>query len=386
MKSVSSQTSVSKDHHQGTALVVDDNPDNLRVVTEILFRAGVDVRFSQSGEEALELARTYPPDVILLDIEMPGMDGYEVCTRLKETPETAESPVLFLTAHDDEEHLVRGFEVGGVDYIIKPVRQSELLSRVQTHLELKRAKDELRLQNHELSRLNSRKDRFFSMLAHDLRNPFGGFLSLVTLLNERQDELEAAERREMLTVLLDTATRLNQLLDNLLEWGRLQLSQAVPLTKGESCPLGTVVEDSVQLFQQNAEQKGITIQRDVPGDMTVYADRSMVMLVVRNLLSNAIKFSHPGGTVDIRARSDDGTVTFSVSDGGVGIPKDRLETLFSDESQQSRAGTTGEKGTGLGLSLCRLAVNQNGGTISVESEERKGTTFFVSLPRDRPEP
>lgn len=365
----------------GTALVVDDNPENLRVVTEILYRAGIDVRFAQSGTEALERALAHSPDVILLDIEMPGMDGYETCRRLKQDPATAGIPVLFLTAHGDEEHLVRGFEAGGVDYITKPIRRNELVSRVRTHLELNHAKDALRIQNQALSRLNQSKDRFFSMLAHDLRNPFSGILSLAQLMDDQGEELSSHERAEMVTVLRQTATHLNQLLENLLEWGRLQMSEGDDVVHRSEFDLASVVRESISLFGQIAQSKGITIRTDGPAPVRVSADRSMVLAVVRNLVSNAIKFSHPGGEVTVTATEPNDQVEIRVADAGVGMTPDRVATLFADEPVSSTFGTDGEKGTGLGLSLCRLWVEKNGGTIRAESTPGRGTTMIVTLPR-----
>ncbi|TVQ96714.1 MAG: hybrid sensor histidine kinase/response regulator [Spirochaetaceae bacterium] len=365
----------------GAALVVDDNPDNLRVVTEILYRAGIDVRFAQSGHEALERARAHSPNVILLDIEMPGMDGYEVCRRLKRDPATEGTPVLFLTAHGDEDHLVRGFEAGGVDYITKPIRRNELVSRVRTHLELKHAQDALSIQNEALSRLNHSKDRFFSMLAHDLRNPFSGILSLAQLMDEQGEELRSDERAEMVSVLRQTAIHLNQLLENLLEWGHLQMSEGDGTVHRSAFDLASVTQESIRPFGQVAQSKGITIRTDVAADVNAFADRRMVLAVVRNLISNAIKFSHPGGEITITAAERYHQAEIRVADAGIGIPPDRVATLFADEPISSTIGTDGEKGTGLGLSLCKLWTEKCGGIISAESTPGKGTTVTVTLPR-----
>lgn len=363
----------------GTVLVVDDSADNLQLLTGHLYDAGFEVQFARSGREALDRARSTPPDVIVLDIEMPDMNGFEVCQKLQSDACLRSIPVLFVTSHTDEEYLVRGFEVGGVDYITKPVRRSELISRVRTQQELKCARDRLHAQNEYLTQLNQRKDRFFSMLAHDLRSPFSGILTLARFMKESAEEGSTGDTREFVEALWEASSRLSRLLENLLEWGRLQLYSAS--AKPQELPVTPLVEEAAGLFEQVAREKGITIEQVVAADLTVFADPTMIDSVLRNLISNAIKFSHPGGQVTVRAAASDDRVRIAVRDTGVGISPERLERIFSDEILVSGVGTSGEKGTGLGLALSRLHAEQNGGTLAVTSTPGKGTTITLELPR-----
>lgn len=367
----------------GTVLVVDDNAENLQLLTGHLYDAGFEVQFAQSGHEALERAHANPPDVIVLDIEMPDINGFEVCRRLQEDAVTNAIPVLFVTSHTDENYLVRGFEVGGVDYITKPVRRSELVSRVRTQQELKSARDRLSTQNAYLTQLNQRKDRFFSMLAHDLRNPFTGIMALANLMKTTHEESGRSDS-EMVSALWDTANHLNRLLENLLEWGRLQLYQSS--SKPQHGSVAEMVEESAALFDRLAADKQIRIDRTVSADHTLFADRTMTLSILRNLISNAIKFSHAGGLIVITSADADEMIKITVQDAGVGMAPERLEKLFAEEIVLSGVGTGGEKGTGMGLSLCKLYAEQNGGTLQVESTVGKGTTVTLQLPRCEPTP
>jgi signal transduction histidine kinase len=366
-------------------LVVDDVAKNIEVVSEILYERGIEVSFALSGEEALSSLDHHLPDLILLDIAMPGMDGFELCRRIKENETTREIPVIFLTAKNDTADLVRGFELGGVDYITKPFHTAELLSRVQTQLELKRQRDMIARQNNELKELNEQKNRFFSIIAHDLKNPFTGFLGLTELMDKYYESLSEKELRDYISNLSDTSQRLYRLLENLLTWSRLQLNNisAHPL----SFLLAPLFRETVELFEKTAREKKATLLRECPEDLQVYADRDMTASILRNLVSNGIKYIDQGGRVEINAVSapgHGGEVEIRVTDTGIGMSEDTLTNLFSLKKRPVRPGTRGESGTGLGLLLTREFVLLNKGRIEASGKPGEGSVFRVCLPAAPP--
>jgi two-component system, sensor histidine kinase and response regulator len=367
-------------------LIVDDTPDNLRVLMEMLTARGYRVRPAPDGEFALNFVRTHRPDLVLLDIMMPGIDGYEVCRQLKANPATAAIPVIFLSALEDAEHKVSGFEAGGVDYITKPFHVEEVLARVQTHLTIQRLQHQLQeeLQRRQvveqsLRDSNASKDKFFSILAHDLRTPFTSLLGLSEILIEDFERYDGTQIKLKLKHLYTASKKVYDLLNTLLEWSRLERGLLTPDPK--DIPLATLVRSTVQLLTINAVQKQITLKNLVTEELTAYADPKMIQTVIRNLLSNAVKFTPPGGTVTISAGQAAQQVEIMVTDTGIGInPKD-MATLFRIDAKTCQPGTAGETGTGLGLILCKELVELNGGTIRAESELGKGSRFIVIMPR-----
>lgn len=368
-------------------LIVDDVPRNIEVVSEILHQRGIEVSFAVSGEQALTFFHYRRPDLVLLDIAMPGMDGFEVCRQLKANAETKDIPVIFLTAKAESSDIVHGFEIGGVDYITKPFNSAELLSRVQTQLELKQNRDLIARQNDELRRLNAQKDRFFSIIAHDLRNPFNGFIGMAKLLEQNHETLTKADMREYLSILNESAQRLYKLLENLLTWSRLQLeSMTVNPREFKVLPL---VKETVELFEENAREKRAELGYSCPEELTIYADKEMVYTIIRNLLSNAIKFIDDGGSVRIEAEQSsdpaDETV-IRVVDTGIGMDQETIDRLFILDQRTLTPGTKGESGTGLGLILCKDFAGRNNGTLEAAGTPGEGSVFTLRLPSRKGEP
>ncbi len=369
---------------QAQILVVDDMPDNLRVLMDMLTAHGYHVRPAPDGEFALNFVRMHRPDLVLLDIMMSGIDGFEVCRQLKANPSTADIPVIFLSALVDIERKVNGFEVGGVDYITKPFRAEEVLARVQTHLTIQRLQHELRQElarrqqaEEGLREANTSKDKFFTILAHDLRSPFTALLGLTETLVENFERFDEAKMKLILNRLHTASETVYELLNNLLEWSRLERSLLTP--EPEPIALTTLVRNIVQLLTINATPKQILLKNLVTEELAVYADLKMLHTVLRNLLSNAIKFTPPGGAVTISARQAAHQIEVVVADTGIGIDPKDMAALFRIDAKTSQPGTAGETGTGLGLILCKELVELNGGAIRVESEVGKGSRFRVSL-------
>ena len=359
-------------------LLVDDNTNNLWVLYRYLDDEGFTVLVSQDGERALLLAREQRPDLVLLDVMLPGINGFQICERLKAEPVTADIPVIFISALTDVQDKVRGFRAGGVDYVTKPFQQEEVLARIRAHITIKR-------QREELDRLNATKDRLFSVISHDLRGPFMGLLGALELLRDSSDEFDAATAHELIAGLYESAQKTYQLLENLLEWSRSQ--QQTTVAHPAELDLAPVVCEAAELFRDGAERKEVRLSVEIPRGARVYADRDQLGTVLRNLINNAVKFTPAGGRVEVsgEATSDsENTVRVTVLDTGTGIDPEALPRLFTLDHSVSTVGTDGERGSGLGLLLAHDYVTRNGGTISVQSEPGQGSRFTVSLPACAP--
>ena len=353
-------------------LVVDDVPANLMVLNDILEGKGYKVRPVPNGLLALQVAEKEKPDLILLDIMMPDIDGFEVCRRFKDNPTLCDIPILFISALNDTYDIVKAFNAGGVDYISKPFRAEEVIARVSTHLKM-------HWQNQELYDLNASKDKLFSIIAHDLRGPFNGFLGLTQIMAEELSSLTMEEIQEIAVDMKSSATNLFRLLENLLHWTRMQqgLTKLVP----ETLTLFTTTSDSVEMILDSAKSKGISIALDIHKDLKILADKNSFQTIMRNLVSNAIKFTNKGGNISISAAPHtEGMVRISIKDSGIGISPEMLENLFRIDVKIGRKGTEGESSTGLGLLLCKEFVEKHGGKIWAESEEGKGSDFIFTMP------
>jgi len=373
-------------------LIVDDTPENLEILGIILSDAGFRISVATNGAQAIEVAKTKPPDLILLDVMMPGIDGYDACRKLKAEPVTAHIPIIFLTARSGGGEIVKGFEAGGVDYVIRPFNTSELLARVLTHIELKQSREKILMQNLELLEMNERlaasdenqrllnamKDKFFSILAHDLMNPLNTFLQITDLIAIRRPDLDEAKKKEFLMALHKGASNLCELLENILTWARSHTGH-FNYSPSEKA-LKSTLDKAISLFSPAAGQKNIDLRLELPDDCTAYFDEPMVSTIMRNLLSNAIKFTRPGGAVSVSVSSNGESRYVSVSDNGVGMTPSDLSKLFRIDLWHSTLGTGKEKGTGIGLILCREFVEKHGGRIWAESEIDRGSTFTFTLP------
>jgi len=358
-------------------LAIDDIPSNLLVLQAILPREEFSFLGVSGAEEAFQLLNERDFDLVLLDVLLPGLDGYSIARRLKENPKTASLPLIFLTALSDENEVVKGFESGGVDFVSKPFRKTELLLRLRTHLALKDRNEALEQAAAELRQANQARDRFFSVLAHDLKNPFSGILSLVQEVLLQFDHIDRKEIHETLMAVGQTAQNVTRLLETLLDWGRSQTGnlQLDPQVQ----PIQYLVDEALEPLEESFHRKGISVVHR-PGPFWVRADRYTVVAILRNLLSNALKFTHPGGRVTLEVQRRLAAVEIAIGDTGVGIPPSRLAQLFRLDSKISTPGTDREPGTGLGLLLCSEFTQKNHGTLRAESHAGRGTTFFLALP------
>lgn len=358
-------------------LIVEDTETLIVLLTQILEDEDYNIEVAVDGEEALKKAESFKPDIILLDVMLPLIDGFSVCRKLKENPLTKEIPVIFLTGKSQTEDIVEGLKIGAVDYVVKPFEETVLLARIKTHIELKDIRDKIEEANKSLSELNATKDKFFSIIAHDLRSPFVSLLGFSQHLVESVEDLTKEETAECAHYIHESSEKVFALLENLLTWARSQTGRLK--IEPESFDLWDTGCEVVDLLTKNALTKEIKLNYDIPRNTMLYADKNMIETVIRNLVSNAIKFSKQGGVVSLDISKENDTVKIEVKDSGVGMDETIKNNLFHIEKCVSIEGTDGEKGTGLGLILCKDFIEKNGGSISVTSEENKGSSFVVTF-------
>jgi two-component system, sensor histidine kinase and response regulator len=360
-------------------LIVDDVEQNVAVLSNILRTAGYTIMASFSGEQALRLVEKRKPDLIVLDVMMPGIDGYETCTRLKRDPKLADIPVLFLSALSDSAQRVKGLQVGGVDFISKPFHEEEVVARVGVHVRIKNLEREQENYISQLERMNREKDRLMSIVSHDLRSPLGGIIGLSRIMSDGNEEiLQPQLVKKYSTIITQSAETLVHLVNDLLDIAKIE--QETDEKSNSEFNLVDVAQNTIDILRYLATQKGLSIQSHfTEQSLIVEADKVKINQVLSNLITNGIKFTKEGGvTVDI---SSSGTnVTMIISDTGIGIPKADLPYIFDKFGNSQRRGTNNEKGTGLGMHITQYYVALHGGSITVSSEENVGTTYKVTLP------
>ncbi len=359
---------------QRTILIVDDNPNNLKVLGSVLNSAGYQFRMAKSGFLALKILENLKPDLILLDIQMPEMDGFETCIKIKEIEKVASIPIIFLTANTDSESVTEAFKSGGVDYVTKPFNTDELLVRIDTHIKLKSQADELKRQS-------TAKDKFISIISHDLKNPISNIIGFSELIKDSAHEINRDKLSQYITYINDSAVFTLEILQNLLEWARIQRGGIIAVKNEFN--FSELLLSNIEGHRPQVLAKSIQMEYDFKNNLKVNGDEKMISTVVRNLLSNAIKFTPKGGSINILSSEkiveDELIIETIIKDSGVGISKDNIPKLFEIEQNYSSKGTNNEPGTGLGLILCNEFINQNNGTLRVESEITVGSSFIFEL-------
>jgi two-component system sensor histidine kinase/response regulator len=372
---------------QGDILIVDDNPDNLDLLGTVLRQQQYRVRAVPSGAMALEAARRNPPELVMLDVNMPGMDGYETCTALKADAQLAAIPVIFISALDDPLDKVKAFKVGGRDYVTKPFSTAEVLVRVEHQVNLARLQRELEIQNQnlmdanlKLKEVNTLKTNFTAMLVHDLRSP-------LTLLGLTMDSLRSGvgKREELLDRSEQAFERIRTLLDEMLEIYRSESGQ-LPMSFAtlEPTPWLTTL---LAPYHLRAAKAGVELQVVVPpGLPLIQGDRPKLDRAVVNLLENAFKFTPRGGAVKVEAGLEHGSgveagmrfLKLTVFDTGRGIPPEDLPYIFDPFRQTQHSDARG--GVGLGLAIVQRLVAAHRGQIRAQSQVGFGSSFCILLP------
>lgn len=362
-------------------LIVDDNPNNIRVFATVIDECGYSSGFAMNGKQALAFLEENIPSLILLDIMMPDMNGYDVCKKIKENPSLKDIPIIFLTAKSEHDDIIKGFEVGAVDYVTKPFNRMELKMRIKTHIELQQNKRKLVELNKNLEKANLTKDKFFSIIAHDLRSPIGTISQYIDFISEELETLDKSSLLDDFKILKKLSKTSYELLENLLFWAFSQKDIALECkpVKGNIYEL---VENNINLFKQIANKKSILLKNEVEKNLEALFDYNMIETVIRNILNNAIKYTNNKGLITISAKDNSDYIEISIKDNGIGMSSYTIEKLFIiDETKSSQDGTSGEVGFGFGLVLCKEFIEKHKGKIWVESEQGKGSEFKFTIPK-----
>jgi len=352
-------------------LVVDDEPKNIQVVGPMLLRQGHEVIAAGSGEEALVKLRNARPDLILLDVMMPGMTGFELCQRLRDQPEWRNIPVMFLSAATDKSFIMEAFEAGAVDYITKPFHGPELISRVQVHVNLQNTRK-------RLASMIEERNRLLEVVAHDLKNPLGSIQFASAMLKENTT-LDKSKQDTLMESVSDSAKRALEIVGTLLQ--TRQIEEAKVTLGYVTLSLRDYASQAVKSFVQYERSKQISILIDPCEEkVPVLADRRSLLCALENLISNAVKFSPRGTQVKVRTYREDDMGVFRIDDEGPGIQPDEQHRLFQKFTRLSARPTGGEVSTGLGLHIVHELVTAMGGSVRYERGPRGGACFTVALP------
>jgi len=338
-------------------LIVDDTPKNIQVLGTILKEAGYQIKAATDGKQALAAVEKSLPDLILLDIMMPEMDGFETCKALKTNSATRDVPVIFLTAKTETEDIVKGFELGAVDYVTKPFNSAELLARVNTQISLKKATD-------TVAQTSKDRKELLHILCHDLTNPIGFVSGVMELSKDDPSMLE--QMKEHIEKSMHNSLEIIKLVRMMMaiEDEKINLETAL-------FGLEAMIRDSITMLDLKAKGKNITFDMAIPEGQQVRVERvSFVNSVINNILTNALKFSEQGSKIKISATEDNGKVNLKIKDSGVGMSEKLLADLFDIKKKTSRTGTAGETGTGFGMPLMKKFVHAYGGEIKIYSCEK----------------
>lgn len=360
-------------------LIVDDVMSNVLLLKVLLTNEKFAIATANNGQQALEQVDKEHPDLVLLDVMMPDLSGFEVAQRLKSNPDTADIPIIFLTALNSTTDIVKGFQVGANDFISKPFNKEELIIRVTHQISLVAAKRIILKKTEELQRTIAGRDKLYSVIAHDLRSPMGSIkMVLNMLILNLPAEKIGDEMYELLTMANQTTEDVFSLLDNLLKWTKSQIGSLNVVY--QDIDVVEVVDSVVDIFNIVAGLKKITIREEKTEKLPVNADIDMLKTVIRNLLSNAIKFSNEGSEVLVKMEEQGDMVVVSVKDEGCGIDEEGQKKLLHTDTHFSTFGTKNEEGSGLGLLLCQDFVVKNGGKLWFTSKKGEGSTFYFSIP------
>jgi signal transduction histidine kinase len=358
----------------GTLLIVEDEKLNIDILSSLL-KDRYQLVVAKNGIQALKRLEQHQIDLILLDIVMPEMDGFETCRLIKKKPAIRDIPIIFLTTKSETEDLVEGFHLGGVDYIVKPFNGLELEARISTHLELKKNRE-------ALARKHAESNELLHILCHDLANPVGAVKEMLLMMKEDPSSIES-----LIDFTLSGLDNMKDMIDLVREIRKINEKSAAGL-KLQNYPLKWLVETAYAILERKFKNKELKLTFCIPDNLSVRVEKtSFVNTVINNLLSNAIKFSYPGTEIKVMARKYEKKVEFQVEDTGIGIPETLQKHLFDISKSTSRSGTQGEIGTGFGMPLVKKFLQVYSGTISIQSRSERdfpdahGTIVTVTLPK-----
>lgn len=356
-------------------LVVDDEPKNRELICDTLEAHGFETEEAGDGAQALASISRSAPDIVLLDVAMPGMDGLEVCRRLRSQKSTADLPVLMVTAHADRSDRLDGIKAGANDYLTKPVDLQDLVLRVRNTAAMKRLNDTVKDNLLRLQELERLRDGLTHMVIHDLRSPLSTITMALQLIGPAVAEQLGPDKKKFLDTAESGARLMSDMVASLLDVSRLEEGK-MPLQR-KPCDLAAIVDEVVEQLRLSATNR--TLRFEPPEhSATAEADEELLRRVITNLTRNALKFTPKDGTVEIDISTQDGAIRVSVRDNGPGIAPEMHERIFEKFGQI--ADDHARKGSGLGLTFCKLAVEAHGGQIGVESQVNSGSTFWFTVP------
>lgn len=365
-------------------LIVDDNEFNVQLLVIMLAKYKYKIVTGNSGASAMQQVEKESPDLILLDIMMPDISGYDVAQKLKSDPKYQDIPILFLSALNSNEDIVKGFKYGAEDYITKPFNKEELVTRIHHQILMIAARRQLIKQNDALRKSIQERDKFYSLIAHDLRSPLGILKMSLSLLTEVPEETVGKEMFEVIAMANRTAEEMFEMLDNLLKWAKWQRGVLVPVF--QSFNIVELMSSMAAFFSTVTEIRKINIVLDVGKlvDVNVTMDIEMIRTVIRNLTSNAIKYSEDGSKIILSLEEGADDVVVHVQDFGRGIKEEDKCKIFDGDGTHSTYGVHNEEGSGLGLVISQEFIAKHNGKIWFTSEEGAGSIFSFSIPKKRP--
>lgn len=361
-------------------LIVDDRPENLYSLECILAQDDREIFQANSGEEALKIAFQEDLSLILLDVQMPDMDGFEVANILKSTKRTRKTPIVFVTAISKEKkYMLKGLEEGAIDYLFKPLDTDITCAKVNMLLQLYAQQIEIEHKNVELNKLNEEKNYFLGMASHDLRNPLGNIITFANFIEDEAAISLSEEHKNYLKIIINTSRGMMELLDNLLDISRIESGEMMGIKSDFN--VKDFIISCVNQTKNSADKKNIQLGFSIGDSVkSIHGNQVQLSQVLINLISNAIKFSHAKTSVEVTADILDGQVVIKVTDQGQGIPESEQSKVFDAFTKTSVRSTAGEGSTGLGLNIAKKLIENHGGKIWLTSKKGKGSTFAFSIP------
>jgi len=361
-------------------LIIDDDRIHLATTQELLEEEGYDVITHLSGFGATERVLVTRPDLVLLDVNMPDLNGYEVCEQLKADASLADIPVIFVSALSETLDKVRGFQVGGVDYVTKPFQVDEVKARVMAHLELRRQRLLLRASYEKLRESERLRDSLVHMIVHDLRSPLAAISAYLELFGQEARRKLGPETQEDIVNAMRATRSMVRMINGILDVSKME-AQMMKLDLRE-CDLAEVVRQSLDDLESLVGNRRLAFDRPKEAAVAL-ADREIVARIVQNFLANALRFTPGGGEIRVGVAIEDTHLRIFVADTGPGVPAEFRHSIFDKFVQVDNSASHRGQSTGLGLAFCKLAAEAHGGHIGVDSELGQGSTFWFTLPRQR---
>jgi len=370
-------------------LIVDDAEQNLLLLEGNLSASGYAVQMAHTGPEAIEKFKQQSPDLVLLDVIMPGMDGFEACRRIRALPNGADVPIIFLTALSDIESHKQALDAGGDDLLTKPIQRTELLLRVRSMLWMRHLRAELRSgynllssQRDTLIRVQKQKEQLAEFIVHDLKNPLGNIVACTTVIAQSKPVLADSEISTLANLTLESAQSMERMIYNLLDITKGE--DGMLAAKNEPISLAPLIVQIEKSVEANAKMQGVRFRVSKPADLsTIHADPELLKRILENLIANALRYSPPKGEIFLDfKRLDDRMLEIRVRDQGVGIPDEFREKIFEKYVQLESENLS--QNQGLGLTFCRMAAEAQGGKIWAESNQPQGAALCLQLPALQP--